>query len=263
MKKGTEFTWSEDCENAFNSLKIKLMNPPILQYPNFDKEFVLTTDASNFTLGAVLSQGEIGKDLPIAFASRSMDKHELNKPIIEKELLAIHWAINYFKPYLYGRNFTVVTDHRPLVSLFTHKNPSSKMTRIRLDLIDYNFKIIFKQGKLNTNADALSRIVWDTEALKSLIPKEKINVITRSMKHKFENNSEDITVGKPSLESDQLYVWECTSITEIRNLKELRFMHEKLDNSRENKNKFINVPKNSEATNNVSNNKILKTDYFN
>lgn len=58
----------------------------MLQYPNFEKEFILTTDASNYALGAILSQGEIGKDLPISYASRSLNKHELNKPVIEKEL---------------------------------------------------------------------------------------------------------------------------------------------------------------------------------
>ena len=80
---------------------------------------MLTTDASNYALGAVLSQGEIGCDLPISYASKSLQKHDLNKAIIEKELLTIHWSINFFRPYLYGRKFTVVTDHRPL---FTQKS---------------------------------------------------------------------------------------------------------------------------------------------
>lgn len=267
LKKGTEFIWTHECEQSFNLLKTKLMNPPILQYPNFEKEFVLTTDASNFTLGAILSQGDVGKDLPIAYASRSMDKHELNKPIIEKELLAIHWAINYFRPYLYGNSFTVITDHRPLVSLFTNKNPSSKMTRIRLDLMDYNFKIIFKQGKLNTNADALSRIVWDTQALKSLIPKETINVVTRNMKKKLEENNISVSLDKPKRETDQLYAWECTSITEVKNLKQLQFKIESLDvplgelNKNKEVHKFIgDIEKLRKVTVIISNNLALEMD---
>ena len=92
-----------------------------------------------------MSQGEIGDDRPISFASRSLNKHEKNRPVIEKELLGIYWGIQFFRPYLYGRKFIVVTDHRPLVALFTHKNPSSKLTRIRLDLSDYDFQIIYKK----------------------------------------------------------------------------------------------------------------------
>lgn len=145
LKKNTSFEWNKDCENAFNTLTSKLIEPPILQYPDFDKPFILTTDASNYALGAILSQGRVGSDLPISYASKSLSKHDLNKPIIEKELLAIHWGIHFFRPYLYGTKFIVITDHRPLVSLFSHKNPSSKMTRIRLDLCDYDFEIIYKK----------------------------------------------------------------------------------------------------------------------
>lgn len=224
LQKKQQFIWSEECQNAFIELKEKLLNPPILQYPNFENPFIVTTDASNYALGAILSQGEIGDDLPISYASTSLKKHDLNKPVIEKELLAIHWGINYFKPYLYGRKFTVVTDHRPLVSLFTHKNPSSKMTRIRMDLADYDFNIVYKQGKMNTNADALSRIEIDSDMLKSMIPSgidtkipKKILVTTRGMikKNKVENHT--------SQEPDQLYIWDCTSTADVRNTTKLTF----------------------------------------
>ena len=85
----------------------------------------------------------MNSDLQIPYAGPSLNKHEINKPVIEKELLPIHWAIIQFQPYI--------------ILLFTHKNPSSSLTRIRLDLMDYDFKIICKQGKINTNVDALSR----------------------------------------------------------------------------------------------------------
>ena len=253
-KKNTEFNWTENCQEAFDLLKQKLINPPILKYPNFDEVFVLTTDASNYALGAVLSQGEIGKDLPISYASRTLTKHEINKPIIEKELLSIHWAINFFRPYLYGRKFIVVTDHRPLVSLFSHKNPSSKLTRIRLDLSDYDFEIRYKQGKINTNADALSRIKIDSDTLKALIPTVDVNITTRAMKKKMENDKNNNNNSKneehePKL--DQLYSWNCTSITEIKNCNKLKFVDErKLDKNsmhynnktRKNKTKGAKLP---------------------
>jgi hypothetical protein len=69
LKKDIKFEWSEECQKAFNSLKQALGSEPILKYPDFTKPFILTTDASNKALGAILSQGEIGKDLPIAYAS--------------------------------------------------------------------------------------------------------------------------------------------------------------------------------------------------
>ena len=73
----------------------------------------MTTDASNDTLGATLSQGEIGRDVPVAFASRTLSTAEQNYPTVEKELLAVVCGCKHFIPYLYGRKFTVVIDHRP------------------------------------------------------------------------------------------------------------------------------------------------------
>lgn len=125
------------------------MSPRILKYPAFSKLFTLTTDASDVACGAVLSQNFEGDDLPIAFASKSFTKGESNKPTIEKELTAIHWAVNYFKPYLYGRKFRVKTDHRPLVYLFGMKNSTSKLTRVRLDLEGFDFDVEYVKGKEN------------------------------------------------------------------------------------------------------------------
>ena len=88
--------WEESQEMAFRTLKQRLLSQPILQYPDFSREFILTTDTSNDGAGAVLSQGQIGKDLPIAYASRSFNKAERNYSTVEKELAAILWGINHF-----------------------------------------------------------------------------------------------------------------------------------------------------------------------
>ena len=109
LKKDAKFIRTVDEEHAFERLTCR----PILQYPDFSRKFVLTTDASNTGLGAVLSQGPPGKDLPVAYASRSLNKAEVNYTTSEKELLAIVWATKYFRPYLYGRHFKVTTDHIP------------------------------------------------------------------------------------------------------------------------------------------------------
>jgi len=100
LKKDAKYVWEESQEIAFRTLKQKLISQPILQYPDFSREFILTTDASNDGAGAVLSQGKIGKDLPIAYASRSFNKAERNYSTVEKELAAIVWGIKHFRPYL-------------------------------------------------------------------------------------------------------------------------------------------------------------------
>jgi hypothetical protein len=150
-----------------------LTSQPLLQYTDFSKPFILTTDASNDALGAVLSQGEIGRDLPIACASRTLSKAERNYPTAEKELLTVVWGCKHFRPNLYGRKFTVVTDHRPLVWIFNVKDPSSRLLRWRLKLKEYEYNIVYKRGSSNTNADALSRI-HVTEAMPTEQEKFKI-----------------------------------------------------------------------------------------
>ena len=158
LKKNTPYVWDDRTEKAFNTLKELLTTQPLLQYPNFTKPFVLTTDASNDAIGAILSQGPIGKDLPISYASRTLNNAERNYPTVEKELLAIVWGCKHFRQYLYGRKFTVVTDHRPLTWIFSVKDPSSRLLRWRLKLEEYEYEVIYKKGSNNTNADALSRI---------------------------------------------------------------------------------------------------------
>lgn len=158
-KKNVNFVWSQDCQNSFEILKQYLKNPPILQYPNFDRQFTITVDASKYGIGAVLSQvSDLGHDLPIAYASKAFTKSEMNKPTIEQELLGIHFGIKYFRPYVFGTKFIVKTDHKPLIYLYSLKDPTSKLARIRLDLSDYDFEIHHVKGSENVAADALSRL---------------------------------------------------------------------------------------------------------
>lgn len=158
LKKDEPFNWTSLQQNSFETLKLELCKEPILQYPDFSKTFNLTTDASNYAVGSVLSQGETPNDLPIAYASRILNKSEVNYSTTEKELLAIVWSVKHFRPYLYGRKFRIITDHKPLTWLMNVKDPGSRLVRWRLLLEEYDYEIIYKQGKLNQNADALSRI---------------------------------------------------------------------------------------------------------
>nr|CAH7737503.1 unnamed protein product [Callosobruchus chinensis] len=155
-----------DYVKCFHYCKTLLTNDPILIYPDFSQPFNLTTDASNLAIGAVLSQGKIGSDRPIAYASRTLSESEINYSVIEKELLAIVYGVQYFRPYLFGRKFKIITDHKPLQWLFSIKDPHSKLMRWRLKLEQYDYEIVYKKGSLNKNADFLSRIevnVHDTE----------------------------------------------------------------------------------------------------
>ncbi|XP_076301613.1 uncharacterized protein LOC143219562 [Lasioglossum baleicum] len=170
LGKGGKFKWTEEQENSFKQLREELCREPILQYPDFSKPFVITTDASEYAVGAVLSQGEIGNDLPIAYASRSLNKAERNYSATEKECLAMVYAVKYFRPYVYGTKFTLVTDHRPLVWLHSVKDPTSRLMKWKLRLLEYDYQVVHKSGKTNKNADALSRN--PTSTCLPLIPRE-------------------------------------------------------------------------------------------
>ena len=159
LKKDEKFQWTEEHQKAFEILKQKLIEYPILQYPNFEKEFILITDASGIGLGAILSQlNKDGKEIVIAYASRSLRGAEVNYPITELECLAVFWAIQYFHKYLIQRKFTVITDHAALKTFNTDQTPKGRRARWMHKLQQYDYEIKHRSGKSNTNADALSRL---------------------------------------------------------------------------------------------------------
>ena len=157
QKKGATFDWTSECQQAFEALKKRLTSAPILAFPDFTKPFCLATDASEKGLGAVLSQFESGKEVVIAYASRSLSGPEKNYATVEKEALAIVWAIRVFRPYLYGHQFTVLTDHCPLSWLKSVKEPTGRLARWMLFLNEYDMHITYRPGKKHSNADGLSR----------------------------------------------------------------------------------------------------------
>jgi O-acetyl-ADP-ribose deacetylase (regulator of RNase III) len=158
LKKEARFEWSDMCQNSFEQLKEILTTEPLLQHPDFTQPFLITTDASNSAIGAVLSQGRVGSDLPISYISRTLNQAEVNYNTTEKELLAIVWAVKQFRHYVFGHKFYIITDHRPLTWLFSVSDPGARLIRWRLKLEEHDYEIIYKPGVLNTNADALSRI---------------------------------------------------------------------------------------------------------
>lgn len=161
LRKDIEFEITPEIEACFEKCKELLTLDPVLIYPDFSKEFILTTDASNYAVGAVLSQGPVGKDRPIAYASRTLNKTEERYSTTEKEFLAIVWAVNHFRPYLHGRKFKMFTDHKPLTFSFTNAN--DRIIRGKLALEEFNYELIYKPGKQNVVADALSRVEMNQE----------------------------------------------------------------------------------------------------
>lgn len=147
LRENVVFKWDAFCDELFRKLKEKIIKTPILAYPDFSKEFVITTDASDIALGAVLSQGAIGEDKPIDFASRTSNDAETRYTTSEKELLAIIYALHQFRPYIFGRKFTICTDHNNLLWLIGQKNPTSRLLRWRILMEEYEFKIVHKSGK--------------------------------------------------------------------------------------------------------------------
>jgi hypothetical protein len=156
--KNVPYVWGKEQDQAFQKLKHILCNEPLLQYPDFGKQFIVTCDASADGIGGVLSQGKIGKDLPIAYASRVLNKPERNYSTIERELTAIVWSCKQFRPYIWGRKFTIVTDHKPLTWVFKMNDPSSRIMRLKLKLQEFEYDIVYKKGKENSNSDGLSRM---------------------------------------------------------------------------------------------------------
>ena len=157
LEAGRQFEWTAETDSAFNTLKEKLIQTPVLGYPLPQEPFILDTDASNYATGAVLSQIQDGKERVIAYYSRSMNSAEKQYCVTRKELLAIVRAVKQFHCYLYGRHFTIRTDHAALTWLLKFRNPEGQIARWIQRLQEYDFEVVHRAGLKHNNADALSR----------------------------------------------------------------------------------------------------------
>jgi hypothetical protein len=158
-KKDTPFNWTEHQEEAFLQLKNIITSSPVLLLPDYDKPFRLTTDASDFAMGAVLEQEDsIGRTHPVAFWSKTMQPAERNYEIHDKELMAIVKSLEHFRHYLQGNKYTtqIFSDHANLKYFTTKQHLTRRQARWALFLSTFDFKIIPKPGNTN-RADSLSR----------------------------------------------------------------------------------------------------------
>lgn len=159
LRKGAKFSWDDKCEEAFQKIKNVLISAPILTCPNFEHEFILQTDASNFGVGAVLYQYYDGREHVICYISRSLTRQERLYSATERELLAVLFAIEKLRCYLEGSKFSVVSDHYSLQWLDNLKNPQGRLGRWALRLQQFDYKVVHRKGRDNVVADGLSRSV--------------------------------------------------------------------------------------------------------
>jgi hypothetical protein len=154
-----KFDWKSDHQRAFEQILSDLTSPPVLKPYSLNKEATLTTDASGHQIGACLTQ----EGNPVIFISRKLTKAEMNYSNIEREALALVWGVQRLRHLLLGRQFTLVTDHKPLEVLFGQnhalpKTASARITRWAISIMAFDYQITYKSGVMIPHADALSRL---------------------------------------------------------------------------------------------------------
>ncbi|CAM5133262.1 unnamed protein product [Eretmochelys imbricata] len=149
--------WTKECQKAFNQFKATLMSDPVLRAPDFDKPFLVTTDASEHGVGAVLMQEGPDQEFhPLVFLSKKLSERESNCSVSEKECYAIVYALEKLRPYVWGQRFHLQTNHAALQWFHTTMGNNKKLIRWSLALQDFDFDIQHISGASNKVADALS-----------------------------------------------------------------------------------------------------------
>ena len=217
----------QSVEAAFDYLKSCLITAPVLTYPDFNRNFVLETDASIAGLGAILSQiQEDGKLHPLAYASRSLSKSEKNYSATDLETLAVVWGVTHFRYYLYGHQVTIYTDHTAVKAVLGTPNLTGKHARWWSKIHGCGIgevNIVHRAGRENQHADALSRqpvMPTPTEYQKSCqevqiarvattkIP-DKLDELLRQQPTSVSVNTDDLTsrqLADPNLQPIILYL---------------------------------------------------------
>jgi hypothetical protein len=159
LTKKDAFSWTLEATKSFEQLKEVMCKAPVLTTPDFTNTFIVECDASGNGIGVVLMQ----EGRPLAFESRPLKGRDLHKPIYEKEMMAILHALKKWRPYLIGRHFKVKTDHDSLKYFLEQRLSSKEQQKWVPKILGYDFEIVYKKGKKNVVADALSRKDEDVE----------------------------------------------------------------------------------------------------
>ncbi len=167
LKADTEWKWTAQTDAAFKECKSLLSSDRVLVHYDMKREITLACDASSYGIGCVISHiMDDGSERPIAYGSRTLTASEKNYAQIEKEALSIIFGVKKFHKYLYGRKFTLITDHKPLTTLFGPKTgvPTLAATRLQrwsLILMAHDYDIQYRKSADHSNADGLSRLPWE------------------------------------------------------------------------------------------------------
>nr|GEZ19396.1 reverse transcriptase domain-containing protein [Tanacetum cinerariifolium] len=183
LEKNSPFIFSNDCIQAFRTLKEKLTEAPILIASNWDQPFELMCDASDYAIGVVLGQRVEKHFRPIHYASKTMTQAETNYTTTEKEMLALVYAFEKFRSYLIMNKSIVYTDHSALKYLFAKKDAKARLLRWILLLQEFDFKVVDTKGAENYAANHLSRLenpyenVFDPKEINETFPLESLNKV--------------------------------------------------------------------------------------
>ena len=164
-KKNIEDLWTDKHEKRFQELKRRMIKEPILRYPDFDKQFIISTDASKYAIGAILKQkDDENREYVISYNGRKLKEAEVNYTVTEKECLAIVWALEKYHHYIWRTKciIEIITDHKPLIWL-RKQEPKNRLGRWIMKLEGYDFEIKYKEGKKHIDADFLSRKIYENE----------------------------------------------------------------------------------------------------
>lgn len=196
VKKDVPYSWTTACAEAFQRLKTALTQSPVLAYPLENAKFILDTDASQDSVGAVLSQVQQGQEKVVAYYSRTLNVHERQYCITRKEMLAVVCAVRKFKSYLWGRYVKLRTDNAAVSYMMRIKEPEGQLARWLEELSSYDLDIAHRAGHSHRNADALSRRPCrqcgrddesDTVPAKSSDKEKYCAVVTRQKKKQGQN----------------------------------------------------------------------------
>jgi len=153
------FNFNRECIESFDECKRLLTEEPILRHADMDKPFTIYCDASGLGMGAILAQRDEHGEYVVAYDSKKFDRYSEKLPITLKECSAVIFAVNAFKQYISRIPFTIVTDHQALVHLSTLKDSNLMLLKWSIMIDSLGCKILYRQGKVHTNVDCLSRLI--------------------------------------------------------------------------------------------------------